>query len=434
MGPKQKTQKRPPWTDEKGTPMCSTLPDSDQPIRALVLSSVYPSARQPRHGLFVEERIRHLAELARIRVVSPVAWQKSLGNGFCTQEERQGIQIHHPRFWYLPRFQKEWDGALMARSVRSTVQRLAQEEPIDLIDAHFVWPEGFAALRLGQELGVPVCVTLRGTLEWLAEDPARKDQMAQVVREADQLIAVSEPLAQRALDLGADASRVTVVTNGVDIERFQLRSKEQARKSLGLKTDAQWVVSVGHLSERKGFQDLIGIMGHLLATHPNTNLCIVGGGGAEGDNTEQLKSQAQEAGVAHKVHFLGPRSPEDVARALAAADVFALASRYEGCPNVLLEALASGRPVVASNVGEIPRLVTQAGGLVYGQANDRDALLRGLREVLNTEWDPHGVRASVLQRTWHRTAQEVLEIWSRALHHATAKKAKPAATTTTNTP
>jgi glycosyltransferase involved in cell wall biosynthesis len=115
---------------------------------------------------------------------------------------------------------------------------------------------------------------------------------------------------------------------------------------------------------------------------------------------------------------LGPRSPDEVAQALAAADVFALASRYEGCPNVLLEALASGRPVVAPDVGEIPRLVTEAGGVVYGRADDQLALLQALRQVLSAEWSPQSVRASVAERTWQRTANEVLEIWSRALHYA----------------
>lgn len=390
----------------------------DQPIRALVLSSVYPNATKPRHGLFVEERIRHLSELARVRVVAPIAWHQGLVGGPPRREERRGISVHHPIFWYLPSVCKGWDGALMACSLRRTLGRLQREEPIDLIDAHFVWPEGFAALRLGQDLGVPVCVTLRGTLEWLAQDPAREKKMAQVVREADQLIAVSQPLAQRAIDLGADPSRVTVVTNGVDLERFDLAHRDDARMALGLKVGAQWIVSVGHLSPRKGFQDLIGVLSQLQATHPEAHLCIVGGGGAEGDNTEQLKAQAKQAGVEDRVRFLGPRSPDEVALALAAADVFALASRYEGCPNVLLEALASGRPVVASNVGEIPRLVTEAGGVVYGRPEDQLALLQALRRVLSAEWSPQSVRASVAERTWQRTANEVLEIWSRALHYA----------------
>lgn len=306
----------------------------------------------------------------------------------------------------------------MARSVRSTVERLHRDEPVDLIDAHFVWPEGFAALDLGQRLGVPVCVTLRGTLEWLADDPARGQKMSQVVREADQLIAVSQPLAERAVDLGADANRVTVITNGVDLTRFALKEKVSARKSLGLDKEGQWIVAVGHLSQRKGFQDLIAVLGQLRATHPHVRLCIVGGGGAEGDNRQELELQAGTEGVLGMVRFLGPRSPEGVAQALAAADVLALPSRYEGCPNVLLEALACGRPVVASNVGEIPHLVTEEGGVVYGRPNDKKALLDGLRRVLSRDWDPAAVRATVTQRTWQRTGNEVLEIWSRALHHA----------------
>lgn len=382
-------------------------------LRVLSLSTVFPSAERRTHGLFVEERLAWCGALAEVTVLAPVPWQRSVGVGR-GPERRRGLEVHRPRFWYLPRVWKGLDGAALRRSVAGLAGRLHAQRPFDLLDAHFAWPEGAAALELGRALGIPVTVTLRGTLEWLADDPARGPRMAEVVRGADRIIAVSHDLAARARALGAAPERVRVVANGVDAERFRPGDRRAARKELGLTPEGPLLVSVGHLSPRKGFQDLIAALPALRATHPGAELALVGGAGAEGDNRARLGELARSSGVGGAVHFLGPRDPDGVAQALAACDLFAFASRYEGCPNVVLEALACGRPVVSSAVGEVPHLLQPEGGLVYGAPADHDALLRALREALDRPWEPEAIRATVAARTWARTADEVLEIWSSA--------------------
>jgi len=394
-------------------PVTVPPPTPGRRLRVLSLSTVFPSEDRPTHGLFVEERLARCAERADVTVLAPVPWQRSLA-GPNRPTERRGLRIHRPRFWYLPRFFKGLDGAALLRSVRGLAQRLHAGQPFDLIDAHFAWPEGAAALGLREALGIPVTVTLRGTLEWLAEDPARGPRMAEVVRTADRIVAVSHDLAERAHALGAPPERVRVIPNGVDIDRFRPRDRSEARRSLGLAPEGPLLVSVGHLSPRKGFQDLVSVLGTLRASHPGAALALVGGPGAEGDNRADLQELARANGVGDAVHFLGPRSPDGVADALAAADLFAFASRYEGCPNVVLEALASGRPVVSSAVGEVPYLLPDAGGVVYGRPEDREALLTALRATLDRTWEAEAIRACVAHRTWDRTADEVLEIWSAA--------------------
>ncbi|MDA0947616.1 MAG: glycosyltransferase, partial [Planctomycetota bacterium] len=329
----------------------SPLPQtSPRRLRVLSLSTVFPSAERPTHGLFVEERLAWCGARAEVTVLAPVPWQHSLGVAR-GPEQRRGLAVHRPRFWYLPRFWKGLDGAALWRSISGLARRLHAERPFDLLDAHFAWPEGAAGLALARELGIPMTVTLRGTLEWLAEDPARGPRMAEVVREADRVIAVSHDLAARARALGASPQRVSVVPNGVDLQRFQPGDRRQARRELGLDPAGPLLVSVGHLSPRKGFQDLISTLPSLRATHAGAELALVGGPGAEGDNRARLEELARASGVAGAVHFLGARDPAGVAQALQACDLFAFASRYEGCPNVVLEALACGRPVVSSAVG-----------------------------------------------------------------------------------
>lgn len=399
--------------------MSSPAPTPAPPLRVLSLSTVFPSAERPTHGLFVEERLAWCGARAEVTVLAPVPWQRSLGVAR-GPERRRGLEVHRPRFWYLPRFWKGLDGAALRRSVAGLALRLHAERPFDVLDAHFAWPEGAAALELGGILGVPVTVTLRGTLEWLADDPARGPRMAEVVRGAERVIAVSHDLAARARALGAAAERVRVVPNGVDAERFRPGDRQAARAALGLAPEGPLLASVGHLSPRKGFQDLIEVLPGLRATHPGAELVLVGGAGAEGNDRARLEELARSHGVGGAVHFLGPQDPDGVARALTACDLFAFASRYEGCPNVVLEALSCGRPVVSSAVGEVPHLLQPEGGLVYGAPEERDALLRALREALGRRWEPEAVRATVAERTWARTADEVLEIWSSASHDGPA--------------
>ena len=294
-------------------PVTVPPPTPGRRLRVLSLSTVFPSEDRPTHGLFVEERLARCAERADVTVLAPVPWQRSLA-GPNRPTKRRGLRIHRPRFWYLPRFFKGLDGAALLRSVRGLAQRLHAGQPFDLIDAHFAWPEGAAALGLREALGIPVTVTLRGTLEWLAEDPARGPRMAEVVRTADRIVAVSHDLAERAHALGAPPERVRVIPNGVDIDRFRPRDRSEARRSLGLAPEGPLLVSVGHLSPRKGFQDLVSVLGTLRASHPGAALALVGGPGAEGDNRADLQELARANGVGDAVHFLGPRSPDGVAR------------------------------------------------------------------------------------------------------------------------
>lgn len=386
-------------------------------LRVLSLSTAWPHPGQPSHGVFVQARLEACAALADVTVIAPIAWQRA-GLGRLPEERAGGLSVHRPRYWYLPGILKGSDGAALATSVRRTVRRLHAAEPFDLIDAHFAWPEGWAAVRLGAELDVPVVVTLRGTFEWLASDPARGPRMTEAVRRAARVIGVSHPLVERAVEMGVAADRAHVIPNGVDLERFKNNDAGAARSALGLPTAAKLVVSVGHLSPRKGFQDLIAVLPELRASQGDVQLVIVGGPGAEGDNQRELEQLARRQRVAPFVHMLGDLSREEVARALGAADVFALASRYEGCPNVVLEALASGCPVVASAVGEVPHLLQPDGGLVYGAPEDRVGLTNALRQALSRHWEPTAVRATVADRSWGQTAAHVLDIWSRALQDA----------------
>lgn len=329
----------------------------------------------------------------------------------------------HPTFRYIPRILKSLDGFFLYASALPTLRRLAPGYPFDLIDAHFGYPDGLAAVLLGRRFGRPVVLTLRGNEPGLAQsDPGRRRAMRFALRRASRIITVSEPLAAFARDMLAGASGpvppVTVIANGVDLSRFVPAPQGQARRALGLPEGRRVLVSVGHLSPRKGFQRVLRVLPDLLGAVPDLMFVIVGGAGAERNNEAELRRQAAPFG--DRVLFAGTQPPERVVTWLQAADLFVLASDYEGCPNVVWEAQACGVPVVATKVGEVERMVPGHAGYLVDEPEDAPALLAALTAGLTGRHDAAAIRAWAERHDWDGVALQVQKEWAAAVQGAPA--------------
>ena len=391
----------------------------------LVFSTVYPNAAQPHHGVFVRERMRGLPSDVEAVVVAPTPWfpfVAGLRPGFRPvvprEEVQDGVRVLHPRFLSFPGFFKCLDGVLLALGslpallrLRRTFRRSFQ---FDAIDAHFVYPEGLAAALLGGLFRVPVLVTLRGMLPLLVPYRLRRPQLRWALRRADRVIAVAEPLKSDAVALGIPPERVRVIENGIDAGLFRPHERTAVRRALGLPEGGQILVSVGTLAPRKGFHLVIEALPALVERFPEIRFAIVGGAGAEGAMEQELRSLAERLGVAGRVIFAGPRNRSELAAWYSAADLSVLASAHEGCPNVVLEALACGTPVVATPVGSIPEILANpdAGLLVERTV---PALMAGIAAALSRSWDREKVRARVADRTWQAVGLEVMEEIEAAL-------------------
>ncbi|HEV2172461.1 MAG TPA: glycosyltransferase [Nitrospira sp.] len=378
----------------------------------LVFTTVFPSPGFPLHGTFVLERTRHLASLADIRVVAPVPWYRSLSPQPSLTSELAPATVTHPQFWYIPRFMKAFDGVFLFLSAVREVSRLRRTFKFDLIDAHFAYPDGFAAVLLGRWFRCPVCITLRGTIIPLSRRPLIRWLCDWAIRHATRVIAVAENLAQRARQGGVPAERIKVIANGVDGERFRLIARKAAREQLGLSERGRLLVSVGHLSPRKGFHRVIRSLPKIVETFPDVRLAIVGGRGAEGDNSADLRALVSKLGLENQVLFVGEQTPDRVALWLGAANAFVLASDFEGCPNVILEAMACGRPIVATRVGDVERMVPAFAGILVDDPEDPVALGASLLAILNRDWDAHRIRDHVSARSWDDVARQVIVQWN----------------------
>jgi len=238
-------------------------PDATRAIHLLVFTSLYPNAVQPHHGVFVEERLRHLVESGRVAatVVAPVPWFPFRYRRFGAYaafarvpeyEQRHGIHIHHPRYPVIPKLGMNIAPSLMYRALLPVARKLlANGEHFDLIDAHYFYPDGVAAVRLGEAIGKPVVITARGSdvnVISRYRSPARQIQWA--AKQAAAVVTVSQALKDKLVSLGGNSGNITVLRNGVDLERFSPRDRTAIRAELGL-VGVVWL-AVGHLVELKG--------------------------------------------------------------------------------------------------------------------------------------------------------------------------------------
>lgn len=354
-------------------------------MKLLVFTTLYPNAAQPHHGLFVEKR---LLELIRrypcdVRVVAPVPWfPRWLGGGRYAafarvprREMRSGVEISHPRYLVVPKLTWRFAPLMLAVGALRTVRGLRRQGfAFDVIDAHFVFPDGVAAQMLGALCAVPVCITARGSdindspRYWL---PRRMIRWA--MTRAKTLIAVSGELAAKIRALTDTPPVVHVLPNGVDRGRFFPCPEPALRERLG--ATGPIVLSVGNLRELKGHDILI----RAVATLPGVSLIIIG----TGEEETNLNRLIEQLGVADRVRLLGTVDNAELPAYYNAADVFALASSSEGCPNVVLEAIACGTPVVATAVGAIPELVPSSCLRLLVQERTPTAFAEALRACLD---------------------------------------------------
>ncbi|AAZ96247.1 glycosyl transferase, group 1 [Thiobacillus denitrificans ATCC 25259] len=383
----------------------------------VVFSSLFPSAARPGAGLFIRERMFRVAQRRRLVVVSPQPWFpgqsliRRVRAGYrppvATFEVQQGIDVHHPRFLSLPGVLRRLDGLSMALACLPLLRRL-RRDGARLIDAHFAYPDGDAATRLGRWLGLPATVTLRGTEVPHSRNPVLRRRLRRVVRDAARVFSVSDSLRRLALELGADPRKTEVVGNGVDVGVFHPVDRAAARARFGLPDDARVLVSVGGLVERKGMHRVLDCLPALRAQWPDLHYLVVGGASAEGDMRAELEARTARLGFAGRVHFPGTLPPAELKWALSAADVFVLATRNEGWANVFLEAMACGLPVVTTDVGGNREVVGSAELGRVVPFGDASALTAALTDALRTDWDREAIIDYARRNQWDARIEQLL--------------------------
>lgn len=343
-------------------------------LRILTFSTLFPSSVRPTHGIFVETRLRELLKSGRVeaRVVAPVPWFPSSNPRWGeyarfaatpAREQRNGIDVLHPCYLLLPKVGMTSAPLTMALAARGALRQLIDEGfDFDLIDAHYYYPDGVAAALLARWFGKPLTITARGTdLNLIPQYVLPRRMIEWAARRAAASIGVCAALMDVLRGWGHDPARLNVLRNGVDLQRFRPLPPAEMRAELGVSGEPL-LLSVGHLIERKGHHVAIEALAELVKRRPGARLVVIG----EGEEHGALTAQSARLGVADKVRFTGALPNTELLKWYSAADVLLLCSSREGWANVLLEAMACGTPVVATNIWGTPEVVAapEAGRLV----------------------------------------------------------------------
>lgn len=387
-------------------------------MRVLTVTTLYPNSEMPQHGVFVENRLRHLAASGEValQVVAPVPWFPLTSRRFGqygafarvpARERRHGIPITHPRYPLIPKFGMTLAPRGLYAGLARHVRRLMDDGlRFDLIDAHYFYPDGVAAARLGRALGKPVVITARGTDVNLIPQYAAPRRMIQwAAQEAAGMITVCAALKDTLVELGAPAGKVRVLRNGVDLQLFTPRDRAAARAGFGLTRPT--LVSVGHLIDRKGHDLVVRAMADL----PEFELLVVG----EGEERPKLEALAADPAVAGRVRLTGALPHDRLPDVYSAADALVLASSREGWANVLLEAMACGTPVVASDVWGTPEVVAtpEAGELMPERTPD--GIVRAVRALFARPLDRGATRSYAEGFSWEDTTQGQLALFRQII-------------------
>lgn len=378
-------------------------------LNVLTLSTLFPDMSRPNFGVFVERQARELASRPNVKVtvVAPLGvpiWPFGASSRYSAlralpyKERWKDLTVYRPVFATIPKIGARLNVGNMTRAILPLVKRLHEEQPFDVIDASFFFPDGPVARRLSKALGIPYSVKARGAdIHYWGNRHDTRGLVKRAADDADGLLAVSAAMRRSMGRMGMDGDKIRVHYTGVDLDRFELADRAAAKDVLGF--EGPVVLCVGALIPRKG-QDLLV---QALPRLPGVTLLFAG----QGQYRRALEKQAEELGVDRRIGFLGSVPHDRLPRIYAATDVMALPSSSEGLANAWVESLACGTPIVITDVGGARELVDrpEAGRIVE---RDPDAIAAAIGELLTHPPEREAVRDAALRFTWEANGDTLL--------------------------
>lgn len=384
-------------------------------MKILTFSTLYPNAKKPGHGIFVETRLRHLVASGKVesRVVAPVPWfplshprfGKYAAYAQVPREEvRAGICVYHPRYPVLPKVGMNVAPMLLANAAKPTIARLIDEGyDFDLIDAHYFYPDGVAAAMLGKYFNKPLVITARGSdITLFPQYRLPRRMITWAAKRAGAVITVCNALKDEMVgSLGVDADRVTSLRNGVDLQLFQPGERAEASGR------PFTLLTVGHLVPVKAQELIIRAMPLIDAAR----LVVVG----DGPDRDMLEALTRRLGLTDRVTFLGALAQAELKHQYASADALVLASSREGWANVLLESMACGTPVVASRVWGTPEVVAAPEAGVLMNERTPQGLAEAVEALRANYPDRAATRRYAERFSWDDTTNSQLRLFGQVL-------------------
>lgn len=387
-------------------------------MKILAFAYLFPDIKQPSRGIFVYNRLNAINKYCEVKIVSPrpffpfMNYFKQFKNFSKNpyNEYYKGLEIYRPKFFIIPKYLKWFDCISYFFSTIKVVFKIRSKFDFDLIDVHWTYPDIVAGYIFSKILNKKLVLTIRGKEAlFYGEKSLRRLVLNFFLKKGDTVIALSSELKKLLVAIGLQEKRIQVIRNGVDINKFHYLSKDSCREKLGLPTSKKVIVSVGSLTEGKGFQDIIQIMPQLVKKF-DVELYILGDVGPAGNYKNEIKGLISKLSLSN-IFLMGNRPNEELLYWYNAADIFCFASYSEGSPNVINEALACGTPVVSTAVGAIPDVVTEDFLGFLASPNKHDDLLEKILIALNICWNRKAISNYMKNFRWDWCARQVVDLY-----------------------
>lgn len=391
-------------------------------MRVVAITNLFPNPAEPTRATFNAAQISALARLCDVSVIAPISWLTKLRlrsrrtlAGVSNCRDWRGVPVCYPTYFYTPKVLRSCYGIFMTLSLFPSCWRALRAGPC-LVYATWAFPDGFAAVILGALFRRPVVVKVHGTdVENLATDRLRRKLTVWALNKARTVISVSEYLQHKLVDFGVEPAKLRVLYNGVDVHRFKVVNRLVARRSLEEVHAGRLGLYVGNLKPEKGVEELVEALSADQLERLDLKL-VIAGAGASRQRLEQLITARN---LQARIELIGIVDHEDVAKWMNAADFLCLPSHHEGMPNVVIEALMCGTPVIATRVGGIPEIVNVDNGLLV-EPRDIAGLSVAIDQMATQQWNREHVAGSVKFGDWNLNATQLVALLSSAEKYSSA--------------
>lgn len=400
-----------------------------KPLNVAVISTLYPNESIPTRGVFTAHIVGSLKSYCNVLVISPLPWfpRNRLFNKFKNWREftyvpkhdyMNGVEVYYPRYFIIPKFFTFLHPLFMLPPLYFLLLRLKHQGKVDVIKTHWIFPDGVASTIVSKILGIgQVLVALGCDITHFPFLPFRGKQIVWALRKADTVMVVSEDLGRRVEKLGAARSKIKLAPDGVAFCIFKIYDRDLCRDELSIPKDATIILQVASLDEVKATRYLVEAAAILKKVlNKKLYVYVIGDGHLKND----LVKQARLLGVDDIVSFEGCKSHEDIAKWMNIADVFCLTSIREGRPNVVIESIACGVPVVASAVGGVPELINSDNGFLTEPENPDD-IAKKLKMAIDKEWDRSKIASTVSHLTWDKAGKIYYDVLCKAVKSCNGK-------------
>jgi glycosyltransferase involved in cell wall biosynthesis len=373
-------------------------------MRGLIITNLYPNSGRPTRATFNFQQFEHLGQYCELLILVPVFpndWKQI--NRKPVSKLSKHNNVHYLKVPTIPKLGKILNAKILAWTIFLFKKSLVKNFSPNFILGCFAYPDGVAASLISSKFKLPCFMKVHGTdINVMGEIGPIKQQISNELLKISGVFSVSEALARNVVKMGCPEEKISVIYNGIDHAKFYPKSRNDSRTRLGLDKEELIILFIGNLLESKGAVDLIEAF---IKSKIKANLLYIGTGNAK----ERINKLAKKRNSGQSVRIIEPQNHDLIPDWLATCNLLALPSHNEGVPNVVLEAMACGRPTVASNVGGIPEILPIDSGILV-EKGDLGGLAKALINGINNNWDPKVISANTKRFNWTTNASQINKV------------------------